>query len=82
MDSYSFEREHNATEEQILDEEGIDSSEEGFMRGYSEDDEILECAECGAAVREEKRIVKEIEGEEYTFCSDECAKDFKESIAE
>jgi hypothetical protein len=63
--------------EQFIEEDDLESS---FMKGYSDDDKIDECAECGSAVNDEKKLVREIEGEEYTFCSDICEKEFKESI--
>lgn len=61
-----------------IDEEEDD---EGFTQGYSEEDKAEECAECGITLRHKKKISKSIEGEEYLFCSDECAKDFEESLA-
>lgn len=65
------------------DEEHIEEEEEdeGFSKGYSEEDEAEECAECGVTLRHKKKVTKSIEGEEYVFCSDECAKDFEESMA-
>ncbi len=61
-----------------IDEEEDD---EGFSKGYSEEDEAEECTECGITLRHKKKVTKSIEGEEYVFCSDECAKDFEESLA-
>ena len=55
--------------------------EEGFIRGYAEDEKIFECAECGTSISEEKVIMKEIEGEKYAFCSKSCTEEFEESIA-
>tara|TARA_Y100000310_G_C20486944_1_gene717330 strand:- start:75 stop:344 length:270 start_codon:yes stop_codon:yes gene_type:complete len=80
MVSYFNDGEQDATEEQMLDQDGLDSAEEGFMKGYSEDDEVIECSECGSAVSDEKKIVKEIEGEKVTFCSETCAKEYEESL--
>ena len=73
--------EKDATEEQMVDSGGLDSSEEGFIRGYTEDEKIEECAECGTSISEGKGIAKEIEGEKYTFCSKSCADEFEESLA-
>ena len=70
------------TQEEEWSDQGGDGSEEGFHKGYSEEEKVLECAECGTAVREEKKLVKQIEGEEYTFCSAVCAKEFEESMGE
>ena len=75
------------TEESPLQQEGeeeaegeVDTPEEGFLKGYSEDEEVQECAECGGAVGEEKKVAKEIEGESYTFCSKHCKEEFEESF--
>ena len=50
------------------------------VRYYEEDEKVEECAECGAAIKEGKKVAREIEGDEYAFCSDACAKEFEESI--
>ena len=73
--------EKDSTKEQMLEEGGLDSTEEGFMRGYSEDESVLECGECGSAIREDK-VVKEIDGEKHVFCSKECAAEFEECMGE
>ncbi|MFH1276326.1 MAG: hypothetical protein ABIH82_04410 [Candidatus Woesearchaeota archaeon] len=80
MEDETFEGEKDATEEQMVESGGLDSHEEGFLKGYSEDDEVIECAECGSACPEEKKVVKEIGEETYTFCSKQCADEFEESI--
>ena len=58
-----------------------DTDDEGFMDGYGKDEEVEECAECGAAIKEKKKVTKELEGESYSFCSQPCANDFEESMA-
>lgn len=68
------------TTEEHSGEEEIDS-EDGFMQGYLDEDEAQECVECGAAVREEKKAVREIEGETFVFCSENCAKEFEDSMS-
>ena len=65
--------------EQLLDEGSISSEEEAFMRGYSDEDEVITCSECGSALRE-KKIIKEFEGERHLFCCADCAKDFEEGL--
>ena len=65
-------------EETMVEDSEVE--DEGFVKGYAEEEEVFECAECGAAVKEEKKIVKEFEGESYTFCSKDCAKEFEESL--
>ncbi len=59
-------------------EEGDDAN--GFMEGYSKEEEIEECSECGSALNEDNKVAKEIEGENYLFCSDLCVEEFEESI--
>ncbi|MBI2103231.1 hypothetical protein HYT55_05285 [Candidatus Woesearchaeota archaeon] len=69
------------TTEEHKGEEEVDSSEDGFMQGYLDEEEAQECVECGAAVREEKKAVREVDGETYVFCSDNCANEFEESMS-
>ncbi len=59
-----------------------EEEEEGFMEGYNEEEEIEECAECGVALKPGKRVAREIEGEEYLFCSQACALEFEETLAQ
>ncbi len=59
-----------------------DSPDGGFMRGYEEDEVVIECAECGTAVKEEKKLTRKIGDEEYFFCSKTCAHDFEESMVQ
>ncbi len=77
-DDLEFEEE---TKEEHSGEEEVDSSENGFMQGYLDEDKAPECVECGAAVREEKKAVRDIEGETFVFCSENCAKEFEDSLA-
>ncbi len=72
--------EETTVEEDTLTE-AEDTDDEGFMKGYADDEEVEECAECGAAIKEKKKVTREIEGEEYVFCSKSCADDFEESMA-
>ncbi len=62
--------------------EELDPEQEAFMSGYTEDEKVEECAECGAAIRPDKKVVKEINGENLVFCSEECAAEFAESASE
>lgn len=80
-DDEAPEGEADPTEEQLLDAGELDSSEEGFLKGYSADDEVVECNECGTACREEKRIIREINEEKHIFCSKTCADEYEESLA-
>jgi hypothetical protein len=81
MANYQDEGEKDANEEQLLEGGALSGEEEGFIKGYSQDEEIEECAECGAAIDEEKKVVSKIKDEEYHFCSKECAKEFVESTS-
>lgn len=67
------------SEEELLDEGGISAEEEAFMRGYSDEEETVTCAECGAAIRG-KSLTKEIDGETHHFCSEGCAQEFEEGL--
>jgi formamidopyrimidine-DNA glycosylase len=71
----------DVTAEQLVEQDGMDGTEEGFMQGYSEEEEVIECAECGTAIHE-KKITKEIDGESLNFCSVTCVVDYKESISD
>jgi hypothetical protein len=69
------------SDENSLEQGGLSSEEKGFMQGYLDEDETPECAECGAALDNEKTLIKkEIEEESYVFCSKICSDEFQESI--
>lgn len=76
MDDEYADKDKPEEEEEILDEE-----EEGFMEGYEKEEEVEECAECGLAIKK-KKVTREIEGEEYVFCSNTCADEFEETMAQ
>lgn len=78
MENYVFDEDSDSTEKVV--EDSLESSEEGFMRGYSDDEESKECAECGSAINEENKVEKELEGEKITFCSQTCAEEFVENL--
>lgn len=69
----------NFDEETEPGEIDSDTPEDAFMRGYSEEEKVDECAECGCALKE-KKVTKEIEGEVYRFCSEDCLEDFEDSL--
>ncbi|MBU0470877.1 MAG: hypothetical protein KKA62_02905 [Nanoarchaeota archaeon] len=79
MENYVFDEDVKSTEK-VIEQEDLESSEEGFLRGYGEEDEVEECAECGSAVDEEKKVTKNIDGEDQVFCSTDCAEDFEENL--
>ena len=76
MEEDEFDGEETLKDTATTEEE---EDETGFMQGYLEEDEAKECSECGGAIRKEKLVVKEIEGETYSFCSKGCAEDYEES---
>lgn len=62
-------------------EEGtVSSEEEAFMQGYSEEEKIVTCDECGVAIHGTP-LTKTIDGENHRFCSKECAKEFAEGVS-
>jgi len=77
MESFVFEE--GTGEESIIDKEGELSEEEDFMKGFEEEDEVEECAECGSAIKE-KVVVKDISGDTLRFCSKVCAEEYEESV--
>lgn len=72
--------EKDHSEGQVSDEGSLESSEEGFMEGYANDEEVEECTECGLAIDGEKKVVREIEGEQLVFCSKACADEYEEGL--
>jgi len=66
-------------EEDLLAEDGISSEEEGFMRGYSDEEEVVTCEECGVALKD-KPVSKVFNGDKHKFCSKECAEDYEDSL--
>lgn len=78
MDEDIYDEEENYAEgEEVEDEE---SDEDSFMEGYSDDDKVEECAECGIALNEKNKLEREVQGEKFMFCSKTCADEFEESV--
>ncbi len=82
MENYVFDGEKDLNKEQLLEAGALSDEEEGFMKGYEDEEEVEECAECGTVVTPEKRVVRTINEEEYVFCSEACAEEFAETIKE
>jgi len=79
MENYGGEEE--SKEKQVIEQGGLSSSEEGFMQGYMDDEEIPECAECGGALENDKNpILRDVDDEKLNFCSSSCADEFEESV--
>ncbi|MBR9683214.1 hypothetical protein GOV03_01620 [Candidatus Woesearchaeota archaeon] len=76
---FEGEADRDPSEEELLDEDGISTEEEAFMRGYSDEDEEVTCAECGIAIQGE-HLTKEISGENHKFCSKDCVQEFEEGM--
>ena len=74
MDNYVFDDEESTEAKEVTEEEETTEEEGGaFMKGYNDEKEPDECAECGTAVKEERKVVRAMDDEEYVFCSEDCA---------
>ena len=69
----------NAEEKFSAEDGEISSEEEGFIKGFEDEEEAEECAECGSAMHEEI-VTKIIDGEAVKFCGNACATDYEDSI--
>ncbi len=80
MANYHYDGEETTTTETFSTEDGeISSEEEGFLKGFEDEEEAIECAECGSAIHED--IVKKvIDGETMNFCNTACAEDYVDSM--
>ena len=63
--------------EEAMEADEIDDLEEGFMKGYDDEEALVKCAKCKRLVAEANAVEKEIKSETYIFCSPQCAKNFK-----
>lgn len=77
MENYAFDDKEGSEEKDSSKEE----EEQEETLGFEDDETVQECAECGTAVKEEKKVIKEIDGETYIFCSQQCAEEFEETLA-
>ena len=64
-------------EELMENEDEITDIDEGFMKGYEEEEKIAECKNCGALLVNEKVVEEEIGDETFMFCSSQCASEFE-----
>jgi hypothetical protein len=64
-------------QEYVEDEDSL--SEEAMLEDFEAEDEVEECAECGAAVRE-KGVKRDMKDENLDFCSEACADDYEEGV--
>ena len=81
MESYNYDTD-NGEERATVEEGGLDSSEEAFMRGYDNEEKIKECPECGVSIEEDEGIIIKIDDGKVTFCSKICAQDYQEGMKE
>ncbi len=65
--------------EHLQDEGELSSEEAGFMEGEIRGGKKTKCAACGKVLDDENETVveKEVKGEVYRFCCEECATKFQ-----
>ena len=63
--------------EELTDSDEINEAEDGFMKGYEEETNTSECANCHSVLTDDV-IEEEFDGELCRFCSEECATKFEE----
>ncbi|MEM4756093.1 MAG: hypothetical protein QW594_03085 [Candidatus Woesearchaeota archaeon] len=62
--------------EELIDDDEITAEEEGFMKGYNDDENY--CMNCGSLIEPNQKVEKEIDGKMFNFCSEECAEMYEE----
>ena len=65
--------------EDLVEDDEIEPWEEGFMQGAEGGGQGAKCRKCGKPLIDKDFIEKEIDGENYRFCCEECAKKFEKS---
>jgi hypothetical protein len=63
--------------EKLEENDEIEPSEEGFMKGYESDADESTCANCHTVLKGTDFIEEEIKGNVYRFCSRKCADAFE-----
>lgn len=63
--------------EDLVEDDEISPTEEGFMEGAHDDGQGAKCRKCGKILTDDF-IERRIKDEIYRFCSDECAKKYVE----
>lgn len=64
--------------DELEEDDEITPTEEAFMEGYEEEENVAECAKCKKPLLEMKSTVeREYKGKHYRFCSEKCAKGYK-----
>ena len=61
--------------EELVEEDGMNTAEEGFSQGAEDGGDLGTCATCDKVLgdRDANIVEKEINNEKVFFCSDECA---------
>ena len=63
--------------EEAMDSDEIDELEEGFLKGYKDED-MAKCAFCGNILLGPDQIVeRDINGHNKKFCSERCAEQYE-----
>ncbi|MEK6974169.1 MAG: hypothetical protein AABW41_02970 [Nanoarchaeota archaeon] len=62
--------------EEATEDDEIDELEEGFMKGYDEDNEEI-CSNCGKVLTGYDTVEIEQGKKTYKFCSERCAEKFR-----
>ncbi|MBT4334826.1 hypothetical protein HOD61_03380 [archaeon] len=63
--------------ESLEENDEINEAEEGFMKGYDEETNPSECANCHDLLEDDEVHEVIISGTEYRFCSETCAEKFE-----
>ena len=61
--------------EELEESDEIDEAEEGFMKGYNEENLVAECANC-KKILNDKVVEEEASNKVYRFCSERCTNKF------
>jgi len=62
--------------EELLEEDEINETEEGFAEGFEHGETEIQCQNCGKILTDENVVEREFEKQPYFFCSDTCAEDY------
>ena len=63
--------------EKLVEDDEIEPWEQGFMQGAEGGGQGAKCRKCGKPLVDKEIVEKEIDGENYRFCSEECANKFE-----
>ena len=62
--------------EELMENDEISDTEEGFVQGFEEQEKVVECTNCKKILVTEDFVEEEIDGDVVRFCSDECAEEY------